>query len=174
MYCPRCGSPNTDTTKYCRQCGLPMTQVSGYVATGGTGMLAPGESKSGAPLGKLTEGMTPKQQLILTILLWVMSPALLAILSETIGGRFFESLVPFAAISMPVGIIWSIFRYKAKKRLLEAQEAQFAQPLPGVYQQPAIEPPSYRPPIEPPRTSPLKVENRSPGSVTEDETRRLP
>lgn len=40
MYCPRCGSQNTETTKYCRQCGLPLQQVSGYVATGGTGALA--------------------------------------------------------------------------------------------------------------------------------------
>ena len=37
MYCPRCGSPNTDTIKFCRQCGLALQQVTGYVASGGTG-----------------------------------------------------------------------------------------------------------------------------------------
>lgn len=179
MYCPRCGSPNTDTTKYCRQCGLPMTQVSGYVSTGGTGTLAPAPSTGSTPLDKVTEGLTLKQRLVLTILLWLISPALLAVLDETLGGfGIIDRIIPFAAILMPVGIVWAVFRYKAKKRLLEAQaeHAQLSapQPMPVSYKQPLIEQAPYRPPIEPPRTNPLTVEKSMPGSVTEEETRHLP
>jgi hypothetical protein len=47
-------------------------------------------------------------------------------------------------------------------------------PLPPQQQPPiqyAPQPPSYQAPVSPPRTNPLK---QVPGSVVEDETRRLP
>lgn len=179
MYCPRCGSPNTDTTKYCRQCGLPMTPVSGYVSTGGTAALAQVPPTGSSPIDKVTEGLTLKQRLVVTILLWLISPALLAVLDETLGGYgIIDRIIPFAAILMPVGIVWAVFRYKAKKSLLEAQaeHSQIAPPqaMPVSYQQPALEQAPYRPPIEPPRTNPLTVEKSMPGSVTEEDTRHLP
>lgn len=164
MYCPRCGSPNTDTTKFCRQCGLSMTQLSGYIASGGTGAL----KDSGSVVDKVTEGLTLKQRLVLTILLWVLSPAFLAIFSEAFNMKFVENLIPFVAVLMPVGIVWSVFRYKAQKSRLEAQTGQT---LPEGYRQPVIE--QYRPPVDSPPTNPLDARQRAPHSVTEDDTRHL-
>jgi len=146
-----------------------MTQLSGYIASGGTGALK--VSGAGSVVDKVTEGLTLKQRLILTILVWVISPAFMAIFSEAFNLKFIENLIPFVAVLMPIGIVWSVFRYKAQKQRLENQSVH--QPaIPEAYRQPAIE--QYRPPVDSPPTNSLKVEHQRPGSVTEDETRRLP
>ena len=205
MYCPRCGSPNPDATKFCRQCGLALTQLTGYVASGGTAQLPQPQSTLPSPsnptslVAKATDGLTPKQKMILTILLLVFSPAIFGTLGgvtglESLGG----GLAGISAVLMPIGIIFTVMRYKAQKRRLEQAQAQMMmqqplyppmqqamppaapyglpQPMQPPIQQPVAPPqhyhqPVYQPPqvTSPPPTNPLK----GPGSVTEDDTRRL-
>jgi len=189
MYCPRCGSPNNDTTKFCRQCGLGLQQVTGYVASGGTAQLPhpqPDSPKLPNLAAKATEGMTPKQKLVLTILLIAMSPAIFG----TLGLGWLSGL---SAVLSPIAIVFAVMRYKAQKRML--QQAMMQAPLypqmphqamppaspyglPHPTQQPIPQPipqhswqPVYQPPVvpSPPPTNPLK----GPGSVVEDETRRF-
>ena len=189
MYCPRCGSPNTDTTKFCRQCGLPMSPVTGYVASGGTGALAP--PPQSPPALTPTDGMTPKQRLVMTILLIVMSPAIFGVLGGITGmGAIFGRLAGLSAVLIPVGVVWAIFRYKSQKdQTYFVQQMHQQTPMPPYYQtpslphpqqqpmqpsmsQPTSRTPAYRQPMpSPPPTNPL---GSSPSSITEDETRRLP
>lgn len=180
MFCPRCGAPNPDTTKFCRQCGLGLQPVTGYVASGGTAQLSQPQPSS-APtdfVSRATEGMTPKQQMILLIMLMVFSPAIFG----TLG---LGSLSGISAVLLPIGIVFVVMRYKAQKRRLQEmmmrQQMYPAMPqqmppavpygLPEPGQQPipqTYHPPAYQP--SPPPTNPL----RQPLSVIEDETRRLP
>ena len=172
MFCPRCGSQNPDTTKFCRQCGLGLQPVTGYVASGGTSSLQP-PSRSGDVISKAVDGLTPKQQMILLIMMFAMSPAILG----TLGlGR----LSGISAVLIPIGIVFAVMRYKAQERrwkeMMKAQQQQMppATPyeLPQAVQQPVPQTrpqqPVYQQPSSPP-TNPL-----GPNSVTEDETRRLP
>lgn len=183
MFCPRCGSPNPDTTKFCRQCGLGLQQVTGYVASGGTAPLPPAPAAPANPIAKATEGLTPKQKMILTIMLMVMSPAIFGTFGGVTGlGELGGSLAGISAVLMPIGIVWAVMRYRVQQRRL--QEAMFQQqpmyppmppvapyslpqpgqqPIPQNYQQPVYQP-------SPPPTNPI----RQPISVVEDETRRLP
>src|SRR5262245_14398613 len=114
MYCPRCGSPDQETTKFCRQCGLAMTPVASYVASGETGQLSPPPVYS--PSTKLVfEGMTPGQRLALTIMAFVMAPAVFGVLTLVPG--LDELAVFFCALSgvlVVPGIVWSIIRYKVQ------------------------------------------------------------
>jgi zinc-ribbon domain len=165
MFCPRCGSSNSDTAKFCRQCELSLSPVIDYVASGGTAPLA----NSSSPLsriGKIFQWMTPVQQLVMTILLLVFSPAIFDVLDEMIGSS--TDLAGISAVLMPIGIVLAIFRYKYQKRRLERQR-----PHPQEYQppQPVLQPESYNQPIEAPPTNPIATP--VPGSVTEDETQQL-
>lgn len=204
MFCPRCGSQNTDTTKFCRQCGLAMTQVTGYVASGGTGSLvpppamhapAPPVQASRNPISKLTEGMTPKQKKVLAILGFVFLPGFFAVAD-------IEFMVPIAGVFMILGIVWASIYFKNQERRLQnqqfwQQQQELMQQMqtpgqpgslpypaqrpiqqsvqPTQYQQPVYQPPRapqapQAPQVQsPPPTNPL----RGPGSVVEDETRRL-
>lgn len=191
MYCPRCGSPNPDVTKFCRQCGLALTQLSGYVASGGTAPLPQARPTSPNPLAQATEGMTLKQKLVMTILLIVFSPAIFGVLGGVtgLGKEVFGPLAAISGVLTPLGVVWAVMRYKAQKRKME--QAMMQQPmyqpipqqaippiahhnLPNPAQQPIQQPvqqprqPVYQPPSPPP-TNPLNT----PGSVTEDETRRF-
>lgn len=171
MYCPRCGAPNPDTTKFCRQCGLPVAQLTGYVASGGAELpTAPQSARH--PLDKMTEGMTPRQKMLLSILFFVFLVPVLKILG-------LDPLAKIASVLMPAGIIWSVFHFKAQERRLRQRMAQQqmmpVQPLPVPTQQPVLptqtyQPPIYQPPAPPPTNPLAQVHN----SVTEDETRRLP
>lgn len=174
MYCPRCGSQNTETTKFCRQCGLPLTQVTSYVATGGTGSLTPAPP---APIAIEPDGLTPKQRMALTIILIVLSPAILGVLAGITDLDLFGYLAGLVSILMPLGIVWTIFHYKAQMRKLQQkafqQQAMQQQVAPPQSQpMPAFQPHSYQAPLSPPPTNPLADQRR--GSVTEDETRRFP
>lgn len=159
MFCPRCGSQNTDTTKFCRQCGLPMTQVTGYVSTGGTSQLVPQGGRSN-PLEKVTAGLNPKQKMVLKILLFVFSPAILAAMG-------LENLAPIAGVLMIIGIVWSVFSYKAEVNRGYAPppplppQAEYLPPLPPQAYQEA-----------PPPTN--RFAGQPQPSVIEDETRKLP
>jgi hypothetical protein len=174
MFCPRCGSQNTETTKFCRQCGLPLTQITSYVATGGTGSLAPAAP---APISIEPDGLTPKQRMALTIILIVISPALLGLLAGITDLDLFGYLAGLVSILMPLGIVWTVFHYKAQMRKLQQKafqqqvmQQQMAPPQPQPT--PAFQPHSYQAPLSPPPTNPLADQRR--GSVTEDETRRFP
>src|SRR5438132_13585254 len=93
MYCPRCATPITETTKYCKSCGLPLTQIYSYVASGGTVSLTP------APPPSEPEGLTPKQRMVLTILLFALAPAIIAVIGESLPldlRKVFESLAGLA------------------------------------------------------------------------------
>ena len=182
MFCPRCGSPNPDTTKFCRQCGLGLQQVTGYVASGGTAQLPTPPPTAANPIAKVTEGLLPKQKMILLIMLMVMSPAIFG----TLGLGWLSGI---SAVLMPIGIVFTVMWYKAQQRKLQeammrqqqmyppAQPYQMPPPvtsygLPQPAQQPISQ--SYQPPVyhqpSPPPTNPIK----QPISVVEDETRRLP
>lgn len=184
MFCPRCGSPNPDTTKFCRQCGLGLQQVTGYVASGGTAQLPPPPPTAANPIAKATEGLLPKQKMILLIMLMVMSPAIFG----TLGLGWLSGI---SAVLMPIGIVFTVMWYKAQQRKLQAAMMSH-QMYPPVqpYQMPAQMPPpvapyglpqpgqqtvsqAYQPPVyhqpSPPPTNPLGV-----ASVIEDETRKLP
>ncbi|MGH9799244.1 MAG: zinc-ribbon domain-containing protein [Blastocatellia bacterium] len=192
MFCPRCGSENTETIKFCRQCGLPIRQVSQYIATSGTAQLnPPPENNSlayqlGANVHTATKDLTAKQRMILTIMLLAFSPAIFGTLGGVTGmGSLGGSLAAISAILMPLGIAWTVMRYKAQqRRLQEAMMQQQMYPpmshqmpppvapynLPQAGQQPI--PQNYQPPVyqpSPPPTNPL----RPPASVIEDETRRF-
>ncbi|MBS1786507.1 MAG: zinc ribbon domain-containing protein [Acidobacteria bacterium] len=184
MFCPRCGSPNPDTTKFCRKCGLGLQPVTGYVASGGTASLQQPQQPqlgTGDLISRATSGMTPKQQMILLIMLMAFSPAIFG----TLG---LGTLSGISAVLMPIGIVFTIMRFKAQqRRLREVMMAQqmyppmqpqmmqppvapyslpqpTQQPIPQNYQQPVYQQPS------PPPTNPLQ----QPLSVVEDETRKLP
>jgi hypothetical protein len=129
------------------------------VASGGTAPL------STPPSSKLLEGMTPKQQMVLTIMFFVFAPAILGVIGQTIG---LDELAGIPSVLIPIGIVWAVFRYKNQMRQLEqaAQQQAYAPlSLPGAaYQQPQI------PPSE---TNPLSAV-RPRGSVLEEETQHLP
>jgi len=164
MFCPRCGSSNTDTTKFCRQCGLALSQVSNYVASGGTAPLTTSPSSS-SRITKSIQWMTPKQQMVATILLLAFLPAIFGVIDELIGIR--TGLTEISAVLIPIGIVLAVFRYSYQKRRLERQQAQKYQA------QPMLQPESsYQEPIGAPPTNPIATPVR--GSVTEDETQRFP
>jgi uncharacterized membrane protein YvbJ len=113
MYCPRCGSQNTDATKFCRQCGLPLTQVMDYVAAGGTGALA--HPPSPPPLPETSEMLALKQKRILTILSVCIAPVVFAIIAEALKVGDIAG-IPFLLV--PVGIVWAAFHYRMQLRRL--------------------------------------------------------
>jgi hypothetical protein len=172
MFCPRCGSPNTETTKFCRQCGLPLNQIVNYVESGGTASLSPSPASS-SPISTVTEGMTPGQRLILTILLFVFAPAIFGVLGKVLGIEFIaRGLAGISAVLLPIGIVWAIFRYKAQLRRLNQQQVQQTIQPPNHQSQPVLPPQSYQPPLPSSPTNPIATPVR--GSVTEDETQRFP
>jgi hypothetical protein len=176
IYCPQCGSGMSETTRFCKSCGLPLAPLSTYIATGGTAPLTPIPPPVSQP--GLADGLTPKQQLVLTILLIVMSPAIFGILGGALhAGHIFGWLVALSGMLIPLGVLWAVFRYKANERRLE----QHAPPQlpPQAWQRPAFVPPPvapvYQPPQLPqPQASPQPEAKSNRGSVVENETQRLP
>ena len=191
MYCPRCGSANTETIKFCRQCGLPLAQITGYVATGGTGALTPPPQPAPqfhAPvqLPETAEMLALKQKRILTMMCIPILPVILTIALGDVGG-----LIAIPYVLIPIALAWAQFRYKTQ--LLQLQERQLQQYLspqpqgmpatgyaalpPQAYPAapqalPAAQPaPLYQAPAQVIPTNPLAHQQ---GSVIEDETRRLP
>jgi len=107
--------------------------------------------------------MTPKQQLVITILLLAFSPAIFGVLDHVIG--IGGGLAGIASVLMPIGIVLAVFRYSYQKRHLKQHQVQQNQP------QPLLQPESYNPPIVTPPTNPIATPVR--GSVIEDETQRF-
>jgi zinc-ribbon domain len=183
MYCPRCGSQNTDATKFCRQCGLPIAQITDYVATGGTGALA--QPPSPPPLIETSEMLALKHKRALTIISVCIAPIILAILADEV--LHYDDLAGIPFLLVPIGIVWARFRYKTQlRRLQERQLQEFyerqQQAMPPqatgpklIIQAPSNQAPSAQPQLaqsDAPRTNPLA--EPSSGSVIEDETRKFP
>lgn len=181
MYCPRCGSQNTDATKFCRQCGLPIAQVIDYVAVGGTGALP--QSTSPPPLPETSEMLALKQKRILTILGVCIAPVVFAAIADEVFKLDNLAGIPFLLV--PIGIVWAKFRYKMQLRRLQERQLQeyyarqqYAQPMPQqapapkLILQPQTNEPQLAQLLDAPKTNPLA--EPPPGSVVEDETRKLP
>ena len=190
MYCPRCGSQNTDTTKFCRQCGLPLAQVMDYVSTGGTGALTrPPYQPPPPPLIETSEMLALKHKRILMTLSICIAPVIFAILSDEVFHS--DTLVPIAFMLIPIGIVWARFRYRMQLRRLQERQLQefyahqqYQQPIPQqampqqatgpklIIQAPSNQAPIGQPQFDAPRTNPLAEPSH--GSVVEDETRKFP
>jgi hypothetical protein len=187
MYCPRCGSQNTDATRFCRQCGLALAQVMDYVATGGTGALAPAQSPP-PPLMETSEMLALKQKRILTILSVCIAPILFAIIADALN---IDDIAGIPFILIPVGVVWARFRYKIQLRQLQErqlqeyyerqqyQQSMSQQAMPQqatgpklIIQAPSNQGPLVQPQLDAPRTNPLAEPSH--GSVIEDETRKFP
>jgi hypothetical protein len=142
--------------------------VTNYVATGGTAPLTPSPVTAAPPSTArgFWDSLPPNQQMIASILAFIFAVPFLGVFA---GGR----LAGMAAILMPLGIIWSVWYFKAKQR----EWQQRMQPPPAQMYTPP-QPTAYQMPIPPPRTNPLaEVPPRRPHvptSVTEEETQRLP
>ncbi len=183
MYCPRCGSQNTDATKFCRQCGLPLAQVTDYVAAGGTGAFPrPSAPQPPPPLPETSEMLALKQKRTLTILSVCIAPIVFASIVNGVFNVGDMAGIPFLLV--PLGIVWASFRYKTQLRRLQERQLQefYTQqqqhhPMPQQTPGPKLilQPPSEQPQLaqlNAPRTNPLA--EPSPGSVVEDETRKFP
>lgn len=180
MYCPRCGTQANQTTKFCRSCGLALIPVINYVSQGGTTALQPPPPPeaptSNNPLLKAFQELEPKQQRTLSILFFIFLVPMLGVLS----GIFppFRALIPIAAIGMPIGIVWSVMRYKAIEKRLQQQAYQNAMSaqMNSYPSTPAT--PTYQPPQTTPITNqlaePPAYPTPVPPSITEEETQRLP
>ncbi len=180
MYCPRCGAPNTDTTKFCRQCGLALLEVTNYVATGGTSPLLPAP-----PAAQVAASFSPKQKMWLAILSFILLPAIAGIVGDAIGDRDFINLIlPLSAIMMPIGITISVMYFRNQAKLMKQAQASppyhapqhaYAPPQPQAYLQASVVPvnavPASDVPRQTPNTNPLA---HQPVSIIEDETKRLP
>lgn len=184
MYCPRCGSQNTDATKFCRQCGLSLTQIIGYVATGGTGALAqpPPPLPPPTKLPETSEMLALKQKRILAILSVCIAPVIFAIIGSEMLGLDDLAGIPFLLV--PLGIVWASFRYKMQLRRLQERQLQEYYERQQQYHQAPLQTPTPKLILQPPsdqsqpaqlnapRTNPLAEASR--GSVVEDETRKFP
>lgn len=188
MYCPRCGTANTETIKFCRQCGLPIAQVTGFVASGGTGALVSPPQMNTIPqqpsvpmqLAETSEMLALKQKRILTIMAMILLPIVFAI----VGEEMFNAGEVFAAtfLLIPLGVTWAIYHYKTQLRRLQEKQIQqhfgvpqpvYQQPIPSAAQASPIPQPMFQGQLAPPPTNPLEVASPIPSSVIEDETRRF-
>jgi hypothetical protein len=177
MYCPRCGSQNTDATKFCRQCGLPLAQVADYVAAGGTGALSQPTSPQPPPLMDTSEMLALKHKRTLTILSVCIGPVVLAAIGDSLK---LGDIVGIPFLLIPIGIVWASFRYKMRLRRLQERQLQEyyanqqSQQAPGpklIIQAPSNQTPIGQPQLDAPRTNPLAEPSH--GSVVEDETRKF-
>jgi hypothetical protein len=154
MFCPKCGVQIFETTKFCKSCGIALAPVMNIVTSGGAPPL--GTSLWPSALSEFSSG----QKVWLLTLAMIFSPILLA-------------AVPFF---VPIAIVWMMLQHNLQKRYLAASTAV----QPGYFQQPQVQPSpanllyESRPPAQQPvpQTGSL-ISEAAPGSVVEDETRRL-
>jgi hypothetical protein len=177
MFCPRCGSQNTETTKFCRQCGLALLEVTNYVVTGGTSSL---QVPPTAQIPVNPGSFSPKQKMWLSILCLIFLPGLAAIISD--GLDVSELIVPAAGVLMIPGIVFAVMYFRNQARMLEQMQRQQVQQPTTLYAQP--QPQAFLQAPMMPVSNPSAVQSRpgqntnplahQPQSVIEDETRRLP
>ncbi len=180
MYCPRCGSQNTDSTKFCRQCGLPLMPVMDYVATGGLGALAQPPATPPPPVALIetSEMLALKAKRTLTILGVCTAPIVLTVITNEIFNL--GDIAGLSFLLVPLGIVWAKYRYRTQLRQLQERQLQeyyahqrdHQQSLaPKLILQPQSDP-QRSAQVNAPRTNPLP--DPVPASVVEDETRKLP
>ncbi len=185
MYCPRCGAPNTETTKFCRQCGLALLEVTNYVATGGTSALTPQPPTA----AQVAASFTPKQKMWLTILCLFFLPLIPLGISEATHDHFLSELIgPLYAVLLCLGIPTAVMYFRNKDKLLKQaqqptppypllpQQQPYAPPPQQAYLQAPVMPVNAVPSSEMPRTTPNTnpFAQAAPVSIIEDETKRLP
>jgi hypothetical protein len=189
IFCPRCGTSNHQKVRFCRQCGLSMTPVTGYLAGEVPSVISPTpplpDHHSLKPHHRLLASLTPRQKMILSIVLAVTSPAVFGILD-------LDELSPLAAILMPFAIIFAVFYFRNQEKHLPALSPVGTKFTPSSLQANPAPPPVYVPPspaigaigepvidtdrqlaLSPERFNVSLPDNLVPGSVTEDETRKL-
>jgi zinc-ribbon domain len=182
MYCPRCGSQNTETTKFCRQCGLSLLEVTSYVATGGTSAL----TQSTPTPKQVAASFTPRQKMWLAILCLFCLPLIPLGISEATHDHFLSELIgPLYAILLCLGIPTVVMYFRQQAKLLKqmqtppqpysAPQQAYVQPQPQAYLQAPMMPvnavPASDVPRQTPNTNPFA---QQPASIIEDETKRLP
>jgi hypothetical protein len=133
---------------------MALAPVIDFVASGGTAPLG------ASPWSNALSGFSSGQKMWLVFLLLVFSPILLVAL-------------PFI---VPIAIVWMILNNNANKRHRDAPAAF----QPGYYSQPQVQPPPTNPlsgsqPLaqQPALQTGSLISEAAPGSVVEDETRRL-
>jgi hypothetical protein len=161
-----------------------MAPVTGYLAGEAPVVQNNPGHHSLKPHARLLASFTPRQKMILSIILAVICPAVFAILD-------LDELSPLAAILMPFAISFAVFYFRNQEKQLRAAASGAVNysPLPIQVAPPAA--PVYIPPSPAPVTSDtsndtdrkLQLPPESlngqiplsavPGSVTEEETRRL-
>jgi hypothetical protein len=156
MYCPRCGSPNVDTTKFCRQCGLPLAQLTDYVASGGTAPLSQANLPNLAqPVTQSLEGMTPRQKMALTII----GMTMLIPFSGIVGEALFDAgeIAGLLSVLLPFGIIWAVFHFRNQARRLAQEQWQRQMQMNQMYAgAPMHSQPYLPPPVQPPIQQPAQ------------------
>src|SRR5262245_27910002 len=154
MFCPKCGVQIAETTKFCKSCGMALAPVIDFVASGGT------TSLGASWLTNALSGFSPAQKLWLVTLLLIFSPML---------------LLAFP-LFVPIAIVWMVLRHSMQRR----SPGEPAAIQPAYFRQQQVQPAptnlfyESRPPAQPPapQTGSL-ISEAAPGSVVEDETRRL-
>ncbi|MGH9754482.1 MAG: zinc-ribbon domain-containing protein [Blastocatellia bacterium] len=154
MFCPKCGVQIVETTKFCKSCGLAIGPVIDAVVSGGI-----------PPLGasswtKSLSGFSSGQKMWLATLALIFSPILIF-------------TAPFLFL---IALVWMTMQYSLQKRYLVAPTT--AQP--GYFQQPQIQPAptnllyeSRSSAQQPVLQTGSLISEAAPGSVVEDDTRRL-
>jgi hypothetical protein len=104
-------------------------------------------------------------------MLMILSPAIFSVIAESLG--FQPGIASIPAVLMPVGIIWAVFHYKAqvRRRELERQYMMMPPAATRTPQPPQVGAVPFATALPPHRTNPLV--DVAPGSVVEDETRKL-
>jgi hypothetical protein len=104
-------------------------------------------------------------------MLMILSPAIFAVIAESLGLPSGIASIP--AVLMPVGIIWAVFHYKAvvRRREMERQYITMSPAAARTPQTPQVGAVPYPTALPPHQTNPLA--EVPPGSVVEDETRKL-
>ena len=185
IYCPRCGTSNPQKVRFCRQCGLSMAPVTGYLAGEAPVVQNNPGHHSLKPHARLLASFTPRQKMILSIILAAISPAVFAILD-------LDELSPLAAILMPFAIIFAVFYFRNQEKHLRSgfpvqsvahpSSLPVAPPIVPVYVPPAplsgavsdTSNDTDRQLQLPPESLEGRIPvNVAPGSITEEETRRL-
>lgn len=169
-----------DTIKFCRGCGLPLVPISGYIASAGLTPLTPVSQVPQSPKDQVLAawyGLTAKQQMILSILFFVFLPSILGSFGKFPGlGGLFNALSTVAGIMIPVGIVYSVFRFKKCKAEQLERDAARAAITAQTFNTTLTQPMTGASPYEPPTATqelPRQSAGQS-GSYSEDATQRLP
>jgi len=152
MFCPKCGVQIAETTKYCKSCGMALAPVMDFVASGGNSPL-------GAPWwSNALSDFSPAHKIWLVTVLLIFGPIVLAAL----------------LLFVPLAIVWMLLQHGQRRFQVTQPEIH-----PGYFQQPQAQPgPTNslfgpQPQAQAPALQTGSLISNAPGSVIEDDTRRL-